>query len=437
MNKQYCRSNECCFWITFWFLFVLIIRIVNAQEIQNHDESKVPPYVLPELLTCSDGKTINTTNEWEKYRRPEILEIFENEVYGEIPQGKYSIEVVTVDESKTALNSLAHRKQVQINIINEKGIININVLLYMPASLIGPFPVFLGYNFTGNHAINADPEIVLSDKWILIKRKFGTTSHVASPQTRGNLSSQWPIEKIISRGYGLVTAYYGDIDPDFDDGFQNGVHPMFYNDSQVYPDSNQWGSISAWAWGISRIIDYLYNVADIDKEKICVIGHSRLGKTALWAAAKDQRIAMVISNNSGCGGAALSRRIFGETVAQINTSYPNWFCDNFTKYNNKEQNLPVDQHMLLALVAPRLLYVASASDDFDADPRGEFLSAKEAEKVYTLYGKKGIATEVMPGVNEPYISGSIGYHIRQGVHDITDYDWQQYLDFADLHLGRD
>jgi hypothetical protein len=307
-------------------------------------------------------------------------------------------------------------------------------LIHRPAASDGPVPALLGLNFFGNHSIHTDPAIILSDQWMEDDPSQGIQDHRATELSRGTRASRWPVETIVERGYALVVAHYGDLDPDYDDGFQNGVHPLFYRQGQSRPDPDQWGAIGAWAWGLCRILDFLESYPAIDYRRVAVIGHSRLGKAALWAAAQDERFAAAISNESGCGGAALCRRRLGETVEVITAVFPHWFARNFERYASREDALPVDQHMLLALVAPRPLCVASAALDLWSDPHGEFLAAKAAEPVYQLLGAAGLGIDRMPEVDQP-TGDVLAYHVRSGGHDLNRWDWLQYLAFADRHLS--
>ena len=252
-------------------------------------------------------------------------------------------------------------------------------------------------------------------------------------EVRGLASSRWPLEKILKAGYGIATFYYGDIDPDYDDGFQNGIHQFFYKKNQSYPKLNEWGSISAWASGLSYCMDYFNQDTDVDSKKVAVFGLSRLGKAALWASAIDERFALTISGNSGNAGPTIWRRKIGETIYSMNKRYPHWLCKNSNKFNHKEEKLPFDQHTLLALIAPRPLLIASAATDPLSDPIGEFYGAKHASRIYEFLNVEGLGTDVIPREGD-FVNTRIGYYIRGGKHDITEKDWDNFILFANKYL---
>ena len=398
-----------------------ITRELGDHKTYQYDESKVPDYQLPDALMTKNGRPVRTVKEWEKKLRPELLELFASEIYGKAPVGRPSELHFNLLESGEAFGGKAIRKQVRIwfDAAETQGL---TLLLYTPEAASGPVPVFLGANFQGNVSVTTDKSVVTA---CTVRGSF------LSGPVRGAKAYRWPIEYAIDHGYGVATFCYEDVDPDFDDGFKNGVIGH-YGPEERKGDS--WGNIAAWAWGLSRALDYLETDPDVASDKVAVLGHSRLGKTALWAGATDPRFAMVISNASGCGGAAISRRHYGETLRRIGGSFPHWWCPNFYKYADNEDLLPVDQHELLALIAPRPLYIESCSEDLWADPYGEYLSLVEASKVYKLYGLEGFTSTKMPEVENPEVHGPLGHHIRAGKHDIILYDWQQYIRFADSFL---
>ena len=420
---------------TLWLavsLFVSMNTLIAQPKNFNYDEAKVPKFTLPDPLMMADGAPVKSVKAWESKRRPEILELFKKEMYGRAPGKPAKQSYFVLSHHKNVLGGKADRKQVEVRFAGTGKGPRMTILIYLPARAKGPVPTFLTLNFRGNHTLHPDPAIRLPHSWVRGKVKGETENNRATEKGRGLAKSRWPVETILARGYALAAIYYGDIDPDFDDGWKNGVHALYPATHKRKPE--EWGSIATWAWGLSRAMDYLETDREIDHQRVAVMGHSRLGKTSLWAGASDPRFALVISNNSGCGGAALSRRAFGETVQRINTSFPHWFCDNFVKYNANENKCPVDQHQLIALIAPRPVYIASAVDDRWADPKGEFLSGLHANPVYQLYGLPGLPAKKQPPLDTPSM-GSIGYHIRSGRHDVTKFDWAAYLKFADKHLN--
>lgn len=402
----------------------------------NYDEAQVPDYTLPDPVVMVDGRQVTSAAMWREQRRPEVLRLFADHVYGRTPDtpGKPSFEVLSLDPE--ALQGKALRKEVRVFPCGDRQGPSFDLLLYLPRGVREPAPAFLGLNFGGNHTVAAEAGIHLSSRWMRDNPNAGVVDHRATEASRGSATSRWPLEMILARGYALATVYCGDIEPDHAEGWKEGVRAALSAegaDTQWRPED--WGCLGAWAWGLSRALDYLETDPAVDAQHVAVIGHSRLGKTALWAGAQDERFALVISNNSGEGGAALARRCFGETTAIINRAFPHWFCGRFKEYGDREEALPVDQHMLVALMAPRPVYIASAEQDQWADPRGEFLAAVHASPVYALLGVPGLGVTEMPAVHES-VGGRIGYHVRAGKHDVTSYDWEQYLNFADRHWGK-
>ncbi len=413
-------------YITLFITISLLSRQIVFSQLPpgtNTDESKVPAYTLPDPLLMQNGKKVKNANEWNKVQRPYIYHLFEENVYGKYPTQKISIHYTTRETNSNALNGTATRKQVRIFLHPTDTTVFVDVLLYLPHNVNQPVPVFLGYNFFGNQTIQKDTAIFPPKSGVPSFR--GVTKPLDS--TRG-MDAGWPVEEILKHGYGLVTAYYGDIEADNKDGWKTGIRTTMKDVLKIEPE--EWSAIGAWAWGLSRIMDYLEQDKSIDTKKVALIGHSRLGKTALWEGASDQRFSIVISNESGEGGAALSKRFYGETIKNLNDQFPHWFVAEYKKYSGKADSLPVDQHELLALIAPRPLCVASAEGDQWSDPKGEFLSAVNAGPVYALFNKKGLDTDKMLPLNHP-AGNTIRYHIRAGTHAITLYDWQQYLQFAD------
>jgi len=341
------------------------------------------------------AETVSDPANWSPEARAKTLEVFEKEVYGINPKGGIPSEW-KLDRERTIMEGKVHQREYVLTL---GGSLKARALAFLPVGKEN-VPAFLGLNFRGNHTLQAD-------EWIT----------KTNDEPRGKAEGRWPVEMITKAGFALVTIHCADFDPDKDDGFKNGVHALF----EEKRDDSSWGTIAGWAWGLSRVRDQLKTIPEIDAGKVVVIGHSRLGKTALWAGASDENFAMAISNNSGCGGAALSKRKHGETVARINKVFPHWFSKSFRKYNDKEETLPIDQHQLIACIAPRPVYVASATGDDWADPKGEFLALKMAAPAW------GETLTEMPAAGGAVGKGKARYHLREGKHDITPWDWERYL----------
>ncbi|HTH82838.1 MAG TPA: hypothetical protein VL490_07870 [Mucilaginibacter sp.] len=397
---------------------------------------------LADPLTMNNGSKVTTARQWAN-RRKELLQLFTTEEYGQSPARPKNMTFKVFESSNNALGGLATRKQVTVYFNGKADGPQMDMLIYLPNQVKKPVPMVLQLDFEGNQTLSNDPDVKLSTSWI--GRGRGVVNNRATEATRGKHPNE-NVEMILKRGYGFATIYYGDIVPDYDDGVTNGVRGIYPEPKSsgtdasimaLYPElqgrGDNFSSEAAWAWGLSRALDYMETDKDINAKKVAVFGHSRLGKAAVWAGATDQRFALVISNESGAGGVRIFRRGKGEDIHHLATAFPHWFDINFRKYIGRDTVLPFDQHMLIALIAPRPIAIGSAQDDLNSDPEGEFLGGVYASPVYRLLGTDGLPATKMPVVNEP-VSGQIHYHIRPGRHSVMPYDWQQYLDFMDKHL---
>jgi len=379
-----------------------------------YDEGKVPHYDLPPLLVTAEGQRITTPEGWRNIRRPQILSLFSNLIYGRVPAPESPIKTEFKVE-KTAprfMGGKATRKDVRIRFSNKRGNAEMLVLVFVPNKAEKPAPAFMMHSFNDTKSRDYD----------------------VHPRSRTRLRNGWPLGEFFDRGYAFVAVYQQDLVGHNEVEFLKGIHRLFYKKGQSFPKAHEWGVLSTVAWGPMRAMDYLETDDDIDHNRVAIMGHSKMGKATLWTAAQDERFALAISAQSGCAGAALWRRRSGETLEKMVTRFPYWLCRNAWKFVNQEDDLPVDQHMLLALIAPRPVYVHSGVKDTWADGRGEYLSAYHASEVYRLLGERGLTSESSPSAGEAIIESDVGYHIRKGGHSIEMYDWQRFLDFADYHL---
>ena len=382
---------------------------------------------MPDPLIMLNGNRVLTKEQWHNQRRPELKALFQHYMYGTMPEAPAKIDLKVTHEDRAAFGGKANLREIALK-FGPPGTPPIHLLLVVPNGKTKPVPVFVGLNFCGNHALVNDPGVGIPSVWMYEKYP-GVKNNRASEDGRGKQIDVWAIEQSIDRGYAVATCYCGDIDPDRADvreGIQLHIHKA--------GGAHEWGTIAAWAWGLQLVVDVLEGIREIDPSSIAVVGHSRLGKAAMLAGAFDERIALVIPLQAGCGGTAPSRGKVGESVKQINDRFPHWFAGAFKEFNDHTDKLPFDQNCLVALAAPRPVLFANAVQDQWANPAGQFEVLRAAEPVYRLLEAGGLDADRMP---EPgrLVSSKLGYYIRPGVHSMTKGDWKVFLDYADKQMS--
>jgi hypothetical protein len=394
----------------------------------NYDESKVGAYTLPDPLVLANGSRVTDPMVWWTRRRPEILKMFETTQFGRVPGKPAELRFDVFDTGTVALDGKALRRQVRVYFTRDTAGPKMDLAVYLPADAKGPVPLLLNASFTANSSTIDDPGLRQGEIWSRDGKRV--------PAPKGNFG-RLNVLPFLSQGFGVATVYYGDIDPDFAAGLPLGIRARYLKPGQTAPAPDEWGTISAWSWGLSRALDYFETDKGVDAKKVALVGVSRLGKTVLWTAARDERFAMVIASCSGEGGAALSRRNYGETVAHIThpTRYGYQFAGNYASYGDRVGQLPMDAHMLVALVAPRPVLLQTGTTDGWSDPKGEFLSARAAEPVYNLLGMRGLDTDSMPAPNVPILH-TMGWLEHEGGHGTILSDWPVFLQFMEMHLKR-
>lgn len=398
----------------------------------NYDESKAGGYVLEDPLTLVNGERVKDVDTWMNVRRPQLLDLFYQFEYGFTPEPRSDISYNVFEKGTQALNGKAIRKQVTISFSADKDGPEMDVLIYLPADVSGPVPIMITLGFTPNSSRVDDPGVKRGTYW---SRESQEKVPVTDEMRRWSFDKQ--LELFLDNGIGVAMVYYGDIEPDFPEGItkKKGVRNLYLEEGQEKPAPNEWGAISAWAWGLSRVVDYLETDEDIDPNKIAVTGASRLGKTVLWAAARDQRFDMVIACCSGAGGASLNRRDFGESIAHLTapSRYPYQFAENFGMFADYPMQIPVEGHLLLSLIAPRPVLLQTGDQDYWLDPKGEFLAAVAASPVFELFGKKGLETDQLPPAETPMLN-TLGYYMHKGGHGPVPSDWDIYVQFMEKHF---
>ncbi|HEX3356311.1 MAG TPA: hypothetical protein VHS31_04950 [Tepidisphaeraceae bacterium] len=394
----------------------------------NYTEAKVGTYTLPDPLKLEDGTPVRDAKTWYEKRRPEIIKLFEENQFGKCPGRPADMSFDVFDKGTPVFDGQATRKQVTIYFTKDKSGPKMELLVYLPASAKGPVPVLLNISFAANNSSGKDPGVKVGEVWNVKEKKRAP----ATQPSRFGGPSPLPL---LQKGFGVATFNYADVDPDALGAVAAGVRALYLKPGQTEPTADEWGAIAAWGWGISRAIDYFETDHDVDAKRVAIMGVSRLGKTVMWAGARDTRVALVIASCSGEGGAALSRRNYGETIAHLTapTRYPYQFCANYGKYAGFPDQSPVDANLLVALIAPRPVLLQTGNTDNWSDPKGEFLAAVAAEPVYKLLGKQGLGTDQMPDAGQPILH-DVGYYMHAGGHGTLPGDWDTFIRFLQMHL---
>lgn len=404
------------------FLVVISLEHSNAYSQSKewesdviYSENQVPFYELQDPLVTIEGKRITTKDDWLNIRRPQIMGMFASTIYGRVPEPETPIEVdyEIISEDKEFFDGRGTRKHILAQYSNERGSVQMHIALFIPNHIKGPVPVLLRLSFGDADGDNIEMDNI---------------------QAYGKLRNGTPLIDLFDKGFGVVCIKGGEVIGD-EISFRNSVQKLYYKGNQSMPRADEWGVIAGISWQLSRAMDYLETQKNVDNSKVAIVGFSKLGKSTLWAGALDTRFALVMSQNSGCAGAALWKRNFGENLKYM-SRFPHWLCDNAKKYIGREEDLPVDQHMLLACIAPRPVYIMSGINDMWADNLGEYISSYHATPVYELFGLKGQSKIDRPRVNEPAADRALSYCVRSGAHGYEPTDWVQYINFMDFHFNK-
>lgn len=417
--------------LLFFFLSVSAQKEKLARAVAgfpvNYEEDSVGTYVLPDVMAMRSGQKVSDAKTWTEKRRPELVKLFEDEQFGSVPPRPAGMRFDVFDKGTTVLNGKAVRKQVRVYFTADT-VHKMDLLVYLPAKQTKPSPLLLIINFSANCSAVNDPDVPCHEVWSREGKRV--TAQHSGPFGKIN------IDTFVSQGIGIATVYYGDIEPDFKTGLPYGIRGYYLKGEQTAPAGNEWGAISAWSWGLSRAMDYFETDKDIDAKRIALQGTSRLGKTVLWTGARDTRFKLVIASCSGEGGAALSRRNYGESINHMTDTsrYYYQFAPNRHKYANNPNGSPVDAHMLVALMAPRAVLLQTGDTDYWSDPKGEFLAAVAAAPVYQLFGEKGPGTDVMPAAGDQSLLNPLGYYMHAGGHGTIPSDWAVYITYLKKYL---